>query len=259
MNRCETLRRVLIALERHTFEPYHLLITDNGSSDNTPAMLTQYASDHPGQVDLWLLPENVGLARARNAHWARCIGSDTVRLDDKIQIDSPGWSQILRRQATQHHSLIAFLDPDTALLWDRYASEAEAVEYAPWKCGASMFIPAEVSAALGAWDEMTWPESGEPLLYGYEDLTWMDRAEAIGWKFKYSLSARATFLARASAATRATAQKYEPTYKARQAEYLNGERDIFIDIESTEGHAHAGQLQRASHARRGTAMELSYP
>lgn len=256
-NRVGVLRRTLAALERHTFEPYQLLISDNGSSDGTSAFLIEYARAFPRAVDVWLLPKNVGIARARNAHWGRCVGHDTVRLDDKIEVQTPYWSQIMRRQATQHHALIAFTDPETEGLWE-IANQQEVVGYPTWKCGAGMFIPDELTVKLGAWDEMNWPD-GSPLLYGYEDLLWMDRAEALGWQFLYSLSTHARFLARASAESRRVAQEFEPFYKARVEEYKAGERDLFIDPAMTEGAQYTDLGQHARHAQVGTAMELPYP
>lgn len=244
-NRVRVLEKTLRALERNTKEPYRVLVSDNGSGDGTQLFLESYADEHPGLVDLYFMPENSGIAVARNAHWAECVGQDAVRLDDKVCIESPYWSQIMRRQAYQHHSLIAFTDPDTEGLWT-HAKETEVAEFAAWTCGASLFIPAEVSEKLGGWSE----DYG---LYGHEDLDYMDRAASIGWPFRYTLAAHATFLARANPATRAGTEPFVATYQKAKAEYLAGERDIFIPLAAEK------TLARTALIREGHAMELAWP
>lgn len=256
-NRRDILRRCLDALQRHTQEPVHIHVSDNGSKDGTAAMLTQYQAENPGLLSLYLLPENVGLARARNAHFQHCIGVDCVRLDDKILVQSPYWSNILRAQAYRYHVLTAFTDPDTAPLW-RYVEQVEVAEYPLWMCGASLFVPAEVSKALGAWDEFSWPD-GSPLLYGWEDLGYMLRAEQLGWPFRYSLRAHALFMARAGAETRARAMEFEATYNEVKRQYQEGERDLFIDISQTEGYRLGQSVPVSSLVSVGAAMELAYP
>lgn len=247
----------MLALERHTVEPFVVHVAINGSTDGTQAMLAQYAADRPGMLDVLDLGENVGIARARNSHWATCVGHDAFRMDDKIEIRTPYWSQQLRRQATQHRALIVLTDPDTDVLWRR-ADEQEIAVYPPWQCGAAMWIPGEVSERLGAWDEMIWPD-GSPLLYGYEDLAYFARAEAIGWRWAYSLVVKADFLARANPASRARAAAFDPIYQARKAEYLNGERDLLIPVETTEGHRRGGQVTDSALVRSGSAATLAYP
>lgn len=259
MNRREILRRCLDSLRRHTREPFHIHVSDQGSTDGTPAMLTAYAAECPGLMSLYLLTENAGLARARNSHWANCLGNDVMRLDDKVEILTPFWSQIIRRQALNHHCITGLLDPDTEfLLYHPDAQRSDVIEFPTWKCGAACFYPAEVANQLGGWDEMNW-EDGETLKYGWEDLLSMDRAEQIGWPFRYSTSVIAQFMARAGAETRARAMQFEGFYRARRAEYQEGKRDIFIDITQTEGYRLGQSVPVSSLVSVGAAMELSFP
>ena len=252
LNRREVLRRALLAIEKATTEPYRILISDNGSTDGTPEFLAQYADEHPGLVDLWLLPENVGISKARNAHWSHCVGQDTLRMDDKIEILSPHWSQIMRRQAREAQALIAFTDPSTEQLWHTAVNDAQVAYVPTWKCGAGMFIPGEVSAKLGGWDECFG-------LYGHEDLAYMDRAEAIGWKFGYTLCAYARHLAAAGTKGREYVQPFIPIYEERKREYADGERDLSIPIESTDGYALGAEGPLTSLVRRGSALALAFP
>ena len=246
MNRVEILRRVLMQLERCTLDPYKLLITDNGSTDGTAGFLRQYADERPGQVELWLLPENIGVCKARNAHWGQCIGRDAVKLDDKVEIRSAHWLPIVFEQCYRLHAIMGFTDPETEQLW-AHAAELEATVYPQWKCGASMFIPGELSTALGAFCE----DYG---LYGHEDLDYMDRAECLGWRpWLYTLKAYGRHLARAGTWGREYVKPFVPIYEANREDYRQGQKDLCIPIEGTEGHR-VGQLQGGSSlVRRGVA------
>ena len=249
MNRLDILRRVLAQIERCTPEPFTLLITDNGSTDGTPDFLRHYAGERPGQTELWLLPENVGVCKARNAHWDWCIGQDAVKLDDKVEITTPHWLPIVFEQCRRLHAIMGFTDPETEQLWSR-AAEVEAAAFPQWKCGASMFIPSELSKELGAFCE----DYG---LYGHEDLDYMDRAECLGWHpWLYTLKAYGKHLARAGTWGRAYVQPFIPIYEANREAYRQGERDLVIPIESTEGWR-IGQEHKAnpsSLVRRGEAL-----
>lgn len=250
LDRVDILKRVLAQIERNTSEPYQLLITDNGSQDNTPSFLRAYASEHPGQVQLWLLPENVGVCKARNAHWAYCIGQDTVKLDDKVEITTPHWLPIVFEQCHRLHAVMGFTDPETEHLW-QLADRTEAIEFPQWKCGASMFIPKELSKELGAFCE----DYG---LYGHEDLDYMDRAECIGWRpWLYTLKAYGRHLARAGAWGREYVQAFIPVYEANRTAYQNGEKDLSILVESTAGYQIGIKMQEPSLVRRGNALEMT--
>jgi len=252
MNRLDILRRVLAQIEHRTPEPFCFLITDNGSTDGTPDFLRQYASERPGQVDLWLLPENVGVCKARNAHWERCIGKDAVKLDDKVEILTPHWLPIVFEQCRRLHAVMGFTDPETEHLW-QHASQTEAIPYPTWKCGASMFIPGELSAQLGAFCE----DYG---LYGHEDLDYMDRAECLGWKpWLYTLKAYGKHLARAGAWGRQYVQPFIPVYEANREAYRQGKKDLNIPVETTNGYLLGLRGSETSLIRRGTVLLEAAP
>ena len=84
MNRREVLQRAIEAIQEHTDVDYKLLITDNGSTDGTQDYLREL--DEKGVIKAYLLPENIGVSKARNLHWKECIGSPSVRMDDKVII-----------------------------------------------------------------------------------------------------------------------------------------------------------------------------
>lgn len=251
-NRKEVLRRTLAALERHTVEPYQVLVSDNGSQDGTRGFLLQYAEEHPGLVDLWLLDQNYGIAKARNAHWGRCLGYDVVRMDDKVEVQTPYWLSILAEQSRRYRSIMALTDPATESLWSQ-ADAADSAEVPTWKCGAAMFIPAELAGRLGAWCE----DYG---LYGYEDLDYMDRAACLGWGFRYSLRARGRHLASAGPAGREYVKQFEGVYRGNSRAYADGERDLCLPLEDTVGNRLGQEFTcQTSLVRTGTALALDYP
>jgi len=222
MNRCAILERVLdgiaatCAAERPT-----ILVSDNGSEDGTPAMLRE--REARGELRAWLLPENVGIAKARNAHWGECIGKDTVRMDDKALPLTVGWLGILKRQSEWWHACIGTpYDPTVQVLW-LYEPLYDFVEWnQAGEGGPVLFVPAALTEALGGWDEI------EGLRYGWEDVLLNHRARLLGWRYGFSLRVKFEMLASASAATRLQALDFHAAYMERRREYEEGLRDVFI-------------------------------
>jgi len=105
LNRLPILEQVLTAVwETTRVEQPLIFVTDNGSDDGTPALLREW--EREGRLRAWLLPENVGAAAGRNAHWAECIGHDTVKLDDKVKPLCAGWLTALKALSEQHHAIV---------------------------------------------------------------------------------------------------------------------------------------------------------
>lgn len=223
-NRQPILERTLKALEQ-TAEDIDILVTDNGSTDGTPEMLR--AMEAASRLKAFILTENRGTAGGRNAHWAECIGHDTVRLDDKCLPLVPGWLKALKRQSDDRHALVAVpYDPTVLHLWQ----VAPALDYVQWDTdqgqgGPVIFIPAAVMEALGAVDELS-PD----IRYGWDDCAYIQRAMLLGWHFGFSLRAPFEFLTSASPAARQKAMEYHPLYVERLRQYREAERDLFIPI-----------------------------
>ena len=60
-NRRELIGRCLEALRRQGYGPFEIVIVDDGSTDDTPALLEQFAAEHPEPVLRWLVNErNLG-------------------------------------------------------------------------------------------------------------------------------------------------------------------------------------------------------
>jgi GT2 family glycosyltransferase len=98
----DLLRQCLESLDRQRRRPDHVVVVDNGSSDDS---LTQ-AGQLLARVELIKLPSNVGFARGNNiaAHAARQF--DALALLNPDAVAEPGWLEALVRAAERH--------PDTA-------------------------------------------------------------------------------------------------------------------------------------------------
>ncbi len=234
-NRRELLERVLRTVEETTRAEAEsvgvkVLVTDNGSTDGTPDMLRQMEA--AGKLRAWLLPENRGTAEGRNAHWAECLGHDAVRLDDKVLPLCAGWLTALKVQSDRYHAILAPpYDPTVRHI----EVLAPAVDYVGWpqdmgRGGPLIYIPAEVTAALGGVDELD-PE----IRYGWDDVLQIERAMLLGWNFGFTLRVPVEFLASANPARRASAMKWHPLYLERLHQYREAERDVLIPMEETAG------------------------
>ncbi|HEU4670770.1 MAG TPA: glycosyltransferase family 2 protein [Dyella sp.] len=78
----QALERVLRALARQTELPHEVVVTDDGSRDETRQMLERVARDYPVRlVHLWQPDEGARMSRARNRAIAAAQGDYVVLLD----------------------------------------------------------------------------------------------------------------------------------------------------------------------------------
>ncbi len=231
-NRRDILKRTLAAIEQScTDDDYRLLVTDNASSDGTGEMLREMET--AGKLKCWCLKENMGTAAGRNAHWAECIGHDSVRIDDKVLPLLPGWLTSLSVLAHSTHTVVAVpYDPTVLHLWQM----APLVSFVGWpndqgEGGPLIYIPGEVTEKLGGVDELA-PD----IKYGWDDCLYIERAKLIDWGFGFSLRSRVEYLASANPARRNSAEVYSGIFHEVLDEYRQGMRDVFIPIEQTVGY-----------------------
>lgn len=236
--RRDILRKTLDAIIATTPEPYRLLVSDNACTDGTAELLDDYKSRMP--LDVWHLSDNLGTAGGRNAHWQECLGVDSVRIDDKVLPLASGWLTALKTASDQHHAIVGPpYDPSIGFLHNL----APALEYIDWpqdhgRGGPLLFIPGEVTAALGAVDELA-----DDIKYGWDDSSFIHRAMLLGWHFGFTLRVPVQMMASANPAARERAMQYHPLYLKRLHEYTEAERDVFLPLEETYGWK-AGQAAR---------------
>jgi glycosyltransferase involved in cell wall biosynthesis len=74
---CETIESVLA----QTYPNLEIILTDDGSTDDTPKLVASYAAQHPGRVQAVLSEVNTGIPGNMNRGLARCRGEFTAWLD----------------------------------------------------------------------------------------------------------------------------------------------------------------------------------
>jgi GT2 family glycosyltransferase len=78
-NGAEQLRRVIPMLDAQTYSPLEIVVVDDGSADNTPAVLARLAESRPGLR--WVRQDNGGAGAARNRGVAEAKGDFVAFLD----------------------------------------------------------------------------------------------------------------------------------------------------------------------------------
>lgn len=88
-----TIRRAINSVMQQTLRPREVIIVDDASSDETPAVLHDIQREYPDLVRIILLQKNVGAASARNAGWRAAtqpyvafLDSDDSWHPDKLRI-----------------------------------------------------------------------------------------------------------------------------------------------------------------------------
>jgi glycosyltransferase involved in cell wall biosynthesis len=69
--RCaSTITRAIASIEQQTQKPAEVILVEDASGDDTLAVLQSLADAHAGWIKIIALPENQGVANARNIGWA---------------------------------------------------------------------------------------------------------------------------------------------------------------------------------------------
>lgn len=93
-NSARTIERALDSVHRQTLRPNHVVVVDNGSSDNTTSIVERFAAAFPHlNIELRRLESNHGPGHARNIGWDICrttliafLDSDDAWHPQKLQI-----------------------------------------------------------------------------------------------------------------------------------------------------------------------------
>ena len=234
MNRKLLLSQVLAAIEATCFEPHIVFVTDNASTDQTPEMLK--GMEKQGKLKAYCLSENMGTSGGRNAQMSDWLGMDSVRIDDKVLVTCKGWLTALKVQSQMYHALLSVCYDPTVI---HLNSLAPLLDWVQWdeqggQGGPLMFVPGEVSAALGGADEYT--DGDERCVYGFDDCSYIHRAQLLGWRYGFTFRVPHEILAQASPEGRQRAMRWHPVYQELRRQYENGDRDLYIDPKQTEGY-----------------------
>lgn len=111
-NRAHTLPRLFESLERQTFKDFEVLLVDDGSSDDTRAVVEMYKER--SEIDIkYFYQENRGKPAARNLGVAHAKGilfktvdSDDVLTDDCLELMKMYWESIEDDRKTEYAGII---------------------------------------------------------------------------------------------------------------------------------------------------------
>jgi GT2 family glycosyltransferase len=91
-NRCELLRACLRSLEAQTYERFHLIVVDNGSSDNSLAMAHgEFGASTRFRLEVIQNPDNRGFCAANNQGIAAAGDADLIALLNNDAEAHPEW------------------------------------------------------------------------------------------------------------------------------------------------------------------------
>lgn len=199
-NGARHLRVCLESLRRQTHPDFEVIVVDNGSTDDSVAMVQQAYPD----VQLLALPENCGFVVACNRGAALARGEVLVMLNNDTEAE-PGWLEALCRALEAHpeagaaasklllfdrrdtlHSAGDILGPDfmpaNRGVWEVDRGQYDHDRWVFGACGGAAAYRRTVWEQLGGFDER---------LYMYledVDLAW--RMQRAGWRTLFVPEAR---------------------------------------------------------------------
>lgn len=167
-NRCELLPRLFDALAAQTEGRFELIIVDDASGDDTPAVLQRLAADAPFPVVIRRQAVNRGPATARNVGW-RTASSSTIAFTDDDCVPQPTWLATLVRGLDDFDLVQGMTVPDPAQhhRWGDFSHTIEALEPRGWYQTCNIGYRRSVIERIGGFDEDFFYAYGEDA-----DLAW---------------------------------------------------------------------------------------
>ncbi len=171
------------------------LVVDNGSSDNTQAVVTKYAASHP-QVRL-VSEQRKGLSYARNAGINAAQGELIAFTDDDCQPEPNYFATLLHYAAADTGPVLrgarvelgdttdqpfSILTRTTSERWQKNAYPVADRQLAGAIIGASMLMPLALAKAIGPFDVRF--GAGGPFMGG-EEIDYIYRVYEAGYLIEY--------------------------------------------------------------------------
>ena len=189
-NRADRLRQALCAIGCiDTPRPWELIVVDNGSSDDTQAVLARFAHDFPRPLKV-VYEREPGLGRARNRAW-QTSSSDVIAFTDDDCYPSPDFAQKVLEcfEDSRLHFLggrILLFDPTdfpitVQLKEERLEIPPRSFIPAGLIQGANFAVRRDVLEAVGGFD----PHLGAGTPFPFEDVDVLSRASAAGYVGAY--------------------------------------------------------------------------
>jgi glucosyl-dolichyl phosphate glucuronosyltransferase len=120
-NRAELLAQAITSIVGQDFryEDYEIVVVDNGSTDRTAEVVTQF---HHGPTIRYLREESVGLCISRNTGWRAAAGRFVVFFDDDA-IAEPGWLSAIMNAFERSPPSIAVIGGPVHPIWEAHRPE----------------------------------------------------------------------------------------------------------------------------------------
>lgn len=186
-----TLPDQLAALSQQDADiAWELVVVDNGSSDETPDIVREYADRFPRVHSLTCAraganaARNVGATQARGDHLLFCDADDIVDVS---------WVRTLSAALTEHHAAGGRLDSDTF-------PSGHMPRHPDWLPVSAGFLPRAITANFGV-RRSVWKEVGgfsEDYRYGSTDTEFCWRVQLAGYELQYAPDAVVAYRHRAT-------------------------------------------------------------
>ena len=156
-NRADRLKRALAALKAQdaTF-PFEVVVVDDASTDQTPAVLEAWMSDPSLDLKTCRRQSSGGPGGARNTGLEIARGCVVAFTDDDCEPE-PGWLSALEETARAHPSALVqgptIPNPDDAELAGPFSRTLEVGSLGPWFPTSNVAYPREALEALDGFDE----------------------------------------------------------------------------------------------------------
>lgn len=131
-NRAALLPRLLDSIERQTCDDFEVIVVDDGSSDDTRALIEEWTSRCPFKV-LYFYQQNQGKPAAYNAalnllhgYFMLVVDSDDILVDDALEIFLQEWRKIPAEEAEKYagiEGLDAYMDDPQRISGDRFPQD----------------------------------------------------------------------------------------------------------------------------------------
>jgi len=168
-NGAATIVRQLEALDRQSWDrPWDVLVVDNRSTDDTPAVVRAFARSHP-RVRTVAAPRSLGLAYARNVGVANTTAPAVAFCDDD-DVVADGWVAAMGTALREHPIVASCLD------WSRLQSGGRSTFQ---RDGLGEVFGYKVAAGVSGWQRSLWNALGgndEALTFTGEDFDMSIRA-----------------------------------------------------------------------------------
>jgi glycosyltransferase involved in cell wall biosynthesis len=169
--RAANLPRLVAALEAQTLarDRFEVVLVDNGSDDETPAVLAELVASSPLHLVPLRIDVNEGPARARNAGW-RASTAPMVAFTDDDCVPRPDWlaQVVATAAATPRLGVLqgATLRPRGSATPTMRSVVRETLAPSPYFEGCNLVFPRTVLERTGGFDE-SFPFSGEDTAAGW--------------------------------------------------------------------------------------------